>query len=122
MAQLEEYVHSAIPKTHTYTAYLCEADVAALSGMVQCGLTTRIASLLSPSKQRYTPGPRNPFPFPYFNSVQTRCIVKGEAQISPLFWRLSGGLGFSQELLFSKEFHKKTFKFNKIPDFYKHSL
>ena len=25
-----------------------------------------------------------------FNSVQTRCIVKGEAQKSPLFWRFSG--------------------------------
>ena len=25
------------------------------------------------------------------NSVQTRCIVKGEAQKSPLFWRFSGG-------------------------------
>ena len=24
------------------------------------------------------------------NSVQTRCIVKGEAQKSPLFWRFSG--------------------------------
>ena len=27
----------------------------------------------------------------YINSVQTRCIVKGEAQKSPLFWRFSGG-------------------------------
>ena len=26
-----------------------------------------------------------------FNSVQTRCNVKGEAQKSPLFWRFSGG-------------------------------
>ena len=26
-----------------------------------------------------------------FNSVQTRCIVEGEAQKSPLFWRFSGG-------------------------------
>ena len=25
------------------------------------------------------------------NSVQTRCIVKGEAQKSPLFWQFSGG-------------------------------
>ena len=25
------------------------------------------------------------------NSVQTRCIVKGEAQKSPLFWGFSGG-------------------------------
>ena len=29
--------------------------------------------------------------FPVTNSVQTRCIVKGEAQKSPLFWRFSGG-------------------------------
>ena len=27
----------------------------------------------------------------FINSVQTRCIVKGEAQKSPLFWRFSGG-------------------------------
>ena len=26
----------------------------------------------------------------FFNSVQTRCIVKGEAQKSPFFWRFSG--------------------------------
>ena len=25
------------------------------------------------------------------SSVQTRCIVKGEAQKNPLFWRFSGG-------------------------------
>ena len=29
------------------------------------------------------------------NNVQTACIVKGEAEISPLFWRFSGG-GFSE--------------------------
>ena len=29
------------------------------------------------------------------NSVQTRCIVKGEAQKSPLFWRFLGALIFS---------------------------
>ena len=28
------------------------------------------------------------------NSVQNRCIVKGEAQKSPLFWPFSGNLGF----------------------------
>ena len=27
----------------------------------------------------------------FLNSVQTRCVVKGEAQKSPLFWRFSGG-------------------------------
>ena len=32
--------------------------------------------------------------FDFFNSVQTRCIVKGEAQKSPLFWRFSGGFDF----------------------------
>ena len=48
-----------------------------------------------------------------FNSVQTRCIVKGEAQKSPLFWRFSGGfLIFSGSLVLYK-FHKKTFKLNK---------
>ena len=26
-----------------------------------------------------------------FNSVQTRCIVKGEAQKRPLFWQFCGG-------------------------------
>ena len=31
---------------------------------------------------------------PCENSAQTRCIVKGEAQKSPLFWRLSGAFDF----------------------------
>ena len=30
----------------------------------------------------------------FFNSVQTRCIVKGEAQKNPLFWRFSVGFDF----------------------------
>ena len=30
----------------------------------------------------------------YFYSVQTRCIVKGEAQKNPLFWRFSGVFDF----------------------------
>ena len=30
----------------------------------------------------------------FFNSVQTRCIVKGETQKSPPFWRFSGGFDF----------------------------
>ena len=51
------------------------------------------------------------------NSVQTRCIVKGEAQKIPLFWAI-----FWKFLIFSRapvlyEFHKKTFKFNKKPIF-----
>ena len=29
-----------------------------------------------------------------FSNVQTRCIVKGEAQKSPLFWRFSGVFDF----------------------------
>ena len=51
------------------------------------------------------------------NSVQTSCIVKGEAQKSPLFWRFSGSFWFSQERLFSWNSTRKPFKFNKIPDF-----
>ena len=35
------------------------------------------------------------------NSEQTRCIVEGEAQKSPLFRRFSGGFGFSQDRQFS---------------------
>ena len=42
-----------------------------------------------------------------FNSVQTRCIVKGEAQKSPLFWRFSGGFWFSQDRLFSRKSTRK---------------
>ena len=41
------------------------------------------------------------------NSAQTRCIVKGEAQKSPLFWRFSGGGWFSQERLFSRNSTRK---------------
>ena len=33
------------------------------------------------------------------NSVQTRCIVKGETQKSPLFWRFSGVQIFSGSLV-----------------------
>ena len=40
-------------------------------------------------------------------SVQTRCIVKGETQKSPLFWRFSGGLGFSQDLMFTRNSTRK---------------
>ena len=40
------------------------------------------------SQARQAPGPRGQRDL--INSVQTRCIVKGEAQKSPLFWRFSG--------------------------------
>ena len=42
-----------------------------------------------------------------FNSVQTRCIAKGEAQKSPLFWRFSGGFGFSQNRLLFRNSTRK---------------
>ena len=42
-----------------------------------------------------------------FNNVQTRCIVKDEAQKSQLFWRFSGGFCFSQERLFSRNSTRK---------------
>ena len=41
------------------------------------------------------------------NSVQTRCIVKGEAQKSPLFWRFSGSFCFSLDRLFSRNSTRK---------------
>ena len=41
-------------------------------------------------------------PFFRINSVQTRYIVKGEAQKSPLFSRFSGNFCFSQDRLFSR--------------------
>ena len=58
----------------------------------------------------------------WFNSVQTRCIVKGKAKKGLLFWRLSGEFWFSQERLFSRNSIRGTFIFNKITDFYKHPL
>ena len=41
--------------------------------------------------------------------MQTRCIVKGEAQKNPLFWRFSGGFWFSQDRLFSRNSTRKPF-------------
>ena len=43
-------------------------------------------------KLREEPGSTIEDCLPTINSVQTRCIVKGEAQKSPLFRRFSGGL------------------------------
>ena len=52
-----------------------------------------------------------------FNSLQTRCIVKGEAQKSPLFWRFSGGFWFSQDRLFSRNSTRKPLNLTKSPIF-----
>ena len=52
-----------------------------------------------------------------FNSKQTTCIVKGEAQKSPLFWRFSGGFWFSQDRLFSKNSTRKPLNLIKSPIF-----
>ena len=52
-----------------------------------------------------------------FNSVQTRCIVKGEAQKSPIFWRFSGGFGLSQDRLFSRNSARKPLNLIKSPIF-----
>ena len=46
--------------------------------------------------------------------MQTRCIVEGEAQKSPLFWRFSGGFRFFQERLFSRNSTRKPLKFNRF--------
>ena len=51
------------------------------------------------------------------NSVKTRCIVKGEAQKSPLFWRFSGGFLFSQDRLFSRNSTRKPLNLIKSPIF-----
>ena len=49
--------------------------------------------------------------------MQTRCIVKGEAQKSPLFWRFSGGFCFSQDRLFSRNSIRKPLNLVKSPIF-----
>ena len=43
------------------------------------------------------------------------CIVKGEAQKSPLFWQFFGGFWFSQERLFSRNSTRKPFNLIKSP-------
>ena len=53
-------------------------------------------------------GPENP---------KTRCIVKGEAQKSPLFWRFSLGFGFSQERLVPRNSTDKPLSLFKSPIF-----
>ena len=49
--------------------------------------------------------------------MQTWCIVKGEAQKSPLFWRFSGGFWFSQDRLFSRNSTRNPLNFKKSPIF-----
>ena len=51
----------------------------------------------------------------FINSVQTRCIAKGEAQKSPLFWRFSGSFWFSQERLSSWNSPKNPLNLIKSP-------
>ena len=51
------------------------------------------------------------------NCVQTRCIVKGEAQKSPTFLVIFGGFCFLSGAPVLQEFHQKTFKINRFTDF-----
>ena len=51
------------------------------------------------------------------DSLQTRCIVKGEAQKSPLFWWFSGGFCFSQDRLFSRNSTREPLNLIKSPIF-----
>ena len=51
------------------------------------------------------------------NSVRSRCIVKGEAQKSPLFWRFSGGFWFSQDCLLSRNSTRNPLNLIKSPVF-----
>ena len=54
---------------------------------------------------------------PRINNVQTRCIVEGEAQNHPLFWRFSGGFCFSQDRLFSRNSTRKPLNLIESPIF-----
>ena len=49
--------------------------------------------------------------------MQTRCIVKGEAQKNPLFWRFSGGFWIYQDRLFSRNSTRKPLNLIKSPIF-----
>ena len=51
-----------------------------------------------------------------FTNVLTRCIVKGEAQKSPLFWRFTGVLDFLRSACLLGFPQKKNFKFNRKAD------
>ena len=52
--------------------------------------------------------------FATFNSVQTRCIVKGEAQKSPLCWQFLGAFDFLR-IACSLGIPRENFKFNGNP-------
>ena len=56
------------------------------------------------------------------NSVQIRCITKGEAQKSPHFWRFSGGCWFSQVRVFSRNSSMGPLKFKEIASCCKYPL
>ena len=85
---------------------------------------TPIAIVASAQKGHFS-APRQSFSTPFLrtivltgiNSVQTRCIVKGEAQKSPFFWRFSGGFCFSQDRLFSRNSTRKPLNLIKSPIF-----
>ena len=49
------------------------------------------------------------------NNVQTACIVKGEAQRRPTFWRFSWGFSFSQVRLISRNSSTGPFNLIKSP-------
>ena len=52
------------------------------------------------------------------NNIQTRCIVKGEAQKNPLFWRFSWGFWFFLRIACSLGIPQENLlKFNQISDF-----
>ena len=61
--------------------------------------------------------PRNYCDNDFLSSVQTRCVVKGEAQKSPLLWRFSGGFWFCQDRLFSRNSARKPSNLIESPIF-----
>ena len=98
------------------SSFCCPSSCCLLKLLRRCfGDTFPGSPVFTPTQWRYglstelvlRPYPKNLFRLCFFNSVQTRCIVKGEAQKSPLFWRFSGGLCFSQDRLFSRNSTRK---------------
>ena len=70
-------------------SHLCDSTVASLTAWRENALA---------SKCEYPPFGYPAFEparqYDYFNSVQTRCIVKANRQKNPLFWRFSGVFDF----------------------------